>query len=304
MKRTIIAALILSLAFSVTAAAEHAESEAPAVTHRTSAAPADYVPEPKEEIITERRIPEGEQGRGENLNLNYAYGQSGYPDYLSYVEGYDKFLNENNETIILYRVGITDMSRENMDEVLDFASDRCYITFEPAPYSYNERMEVFYMLREQFPDLPLIEDWQEKQFILVTDAEGIEAVNSFLGERYTDLVFACDTDGSIYDRSGNPTGRSIDISFTGMGGEPVIGGDMGVDVIPEEKSVAPIIAVTAVLVLLLVGGGLLLRRNTVRLGSDGSAAAAAVLSTADVKRLIADSAESPRKELRDRILNL
>ncbi len=312
MKKTVITAIILSLVFSMGAtayAAEHAEkSEASATVRRTSAAPADYVPEPVEEIITEKRIPEGQQGRGELINLNYEYGRNGYPDYISYVEAYDKFLDENNNTVIQYRVGITEMSQENMDEVLELAAESCYIVFEQASHSYNERMEVFDSLRKEFPDCYIIEDWQAKQFILVTSDDETQNIIQTLGKRYSDLVLVADSSGNIYDRAGNPTGRTADIMDTGIGREPVIGGDTGVyqgtDPVGEAKSgIAPIIAViAATAVLLLAGGFILSRKAGVKLSTDGTAAASALLSRSDVKRLVSESAVTPRSQLRERIL--
>ncbi len=313
MKITAFFAILISasLIFGTAAAAEESASEAAestqaAVTRRTSAAHEDYVPEPSEEIPAEYRIPEGLQGRGELINLNYEYGQNGYPDYISYVAAYDKFLSANNEFVIQYRVGITDMSQENIDEVLELADVSCYIVFEQAAYSYNQRMEVFYELRETIPECYIIEDFEAMQFILVADEgeteQAIQQLNRLYGEQYSDLVWVADAEGNIYSRSGSPTGKKIDTTITDGGGT-LIGGEAGVGTESgSNKGMAPIIAAIATALIPALGASVILnRKSSIKPSSDGTAAVTTPLTKREVKQLVKASLEAPPSVLRERI---
>ena len=301
MKKTIITALILSLFFSSTATASANYETSVAVTYRTSAAPADYAPEPQEDSTVEYRTPEGFQGTGLNKNPEYYYHEFGYPEYLSYIAAYDKFLAEGDELVVQFRAGLTDMSQENIDEVLSVMDSSCWVVFEQASYSYNERTAVYEQLREEFPECYVSLGYDNERIIIYTPADSTEEEYlKKLNGRFAGLVFVCGSDGVLYDAAvGTATGERVSVPDGGLGsdtGGPVV--MIGVD------NTGTILLITIIAVLLFIVGGafLLMARSRIRIGSDGTAAAVAVLTKKDVKQLISDSAEAPSPHLRERIL--
>ena len=300
MKKTIITALILSLFFSSTATASANYETSVAVTYRTSAAPADYAPEPQEDISVEYRTPEGFQGTGLNRNPEHYYHELGYPEYLSYIAAYDKFLAEGDELVVQFRAGLTDMSQENIDEVLSVMDSSCWVVFEQATYSYDERTAVYEQLREEFPECYVSQGYDNERIIIYTPADSTEEEYlKKLNGRFAGLVFVCGSDGVLYDAAvGTSTGERVSVPDGGFGGDT--GGPtvmIGVD------NTGPILLICMIAALLLIAGAafLLLARHRIRVSSDGTAAAA-ILTKNDVEQLVSDSAEAPSPSLRERIL--
>lgn len=312
MKKAAITAIISSLIFSMctTAYAGAETSIAAQTTMSTMAenarpvmtAPADYTPEPQEEIVTEYRTPEGEQGRGSIKNLEYHYHNNGYPEYLSYIAAYDKMLTDENTLAVCIRAGLTDMSQESMDEILELADSSCYIVFEQASYSYRERTEIYDQLRTEFPDFYISLGYDDERIIIYTPDEKTEACLEALSGRYGGLVYVAGDDGVLYDTAvGEPTGERVTVPDGGLGGDT---GVIGVDpIIPVETDHIALITAAAVITALLITGGaiLLFRRSCIKISGDSTAAAASAFTKKDVIQLISDSTEEPSDKLRDRI---
>lgn len=313
MKNTAITAIILSIFFAFTATASAQSETSVAVQTETSiaestrqsiAAPSDYVPEPQEDIVIEYRTPEGRQGYGDNKNLDYYFHSNGYPEYISYIGAYDKFLAEGDELVIQYRAGLTDMSQENIDEVLSVMDSSCWVVFEQASYSYNERMAVYEQLRTEFPECHISFGYETEMIIIYAPEGTMEKYLEKLDGRFGGLVFVSDIDGVLYDAAvGTSIGERVSVPDGGLGGDGIITGVITNPPATETKPAFPVFAAIAAALLLLTGAAfLLIRRNHLRVNSNGTAAAAAIHTKNDVKQLISDSAESPHPELRDRII--
>ncbi len=310
MKKIIITAIISSLIFSFSMTAfAGSETSIPAQTESSMAenvrpvmtAPADYTPEPQE-VVTEYRTPDGEQGHGNIKNLEYYYHNNGYPEYLSYIAAYDKMLISDQDIAVCIRAGLTDMSQENMDEILELADSSCYIVFEQASYSYNERTDIYEQLRAEFPELYVSLGYDNESIIIYTPDGKTEACLEALSGRYKGLVYVADDDGVLYDTDvGEPTGERVTMPDGGLGGDT--GAISTGPITTAEKDRTAWIIPAAVITALLIAAGavLLLRKSRIKVSGDGTAAAASTLSKNDVVRLISDSAETPCPELRDRI---
>ncbi len=309
MKKTAITAIILSLLLSIgTTATAQSETSMAETTRPVMTAPSDYVPEPQEEISTEYAAPIGEQGRGSIKNLEYHYHNNGYPEYLSYIAAYDKVLIDDNTLAVCIRAGLTDMSQENMDEILELADSSCYIVFEKASYSYNERQEIFTQLREEFPDCYISLGYETEDIIIVAPENRTEECLKKLAGRFDGLVSVADSEGWLYDAAMCATGERISVPDAGFGveagGSAVIGGEPAVIINkPTKHGNILIIAAVAAAVMLIVGATfLVIRRSRIKLGADVTASATVVLTKKDIKRMIAGSAETPSDELKDRII--
>ena len=299
MKKTIITALILSLFFSFTATASAHYETSVAVTYQTSAAPADYAPEPQEDISVEYRTPEGLQGTGLNRNPEHYYHELGYPEYLSYIAAYDKFLAEGDVLVVQFRAGLTDMSQENIDEVLSVMDSSCWVVFEQASYSYNERVAIYEQLRAEFPECYVSLGYEIEDIHIAAPEGKTEEIIARLDGRFEGLVSIADHEGYLYDGNGQPTGERISVPETGFGGDT--GGPV---VLIKADNTGPFLLISIIAALLFIAGAafLLLARSRIRIASDGTAAAVAVLTKKDIKQLISESAETPSPSLRERIL--
>lgn len=309
MKKTAITAIILSLMLSIGATASaQSETSMAETTRPVMTAPSDYVPEPQEELVTEYAAPIGEQGRGSVKNLEYHYYNNGYPEYISYIAAYDKMLTEDDELAICIRAGLTDMSQENMDEILALADSSCYIVFEQASYSYNERQEIYTQLREEFPDCYISFGYETEDIIIVAPENRTEEYLEKLAGRFDGLVSVADSEGWLYDAAMCATGERISVPDGGLGvetdGSAVIGGEpiVIIDKTTKYGNILIIAAVAAAVMLIIGAAFLVIRRSRIKLGADGTASAAATLTKRDVMKLISDSAETPSDELKDRII--
>lgn len=249
------------------------------------------------------RTPVGEQGRGDCLNLENYYFENGYPDYLSFVFVYDKFLDENEEIALLVSAGLTDMSQENIDAVLDIADDRCYITFSEWEYSYTERKAVYDEIRAmESEDLHVWLAYDDRVSVNVLDESNLEKYREMFSEKYGDIVtvdciIAEDSivwDGGAVITPGLGTITTIpELGTTGAIAEPTD---------QNNTRTILIIAISAALVLLITGGVYLLHKSKMRISSDGTVAASVKLTNAEIERAVADSIEKPSSELKDRIM--
>ena len=309
MKKTAITAIILSLMLSIgTTASAQSETSMAETTRPVMTAPSDYVPEPQEELVTEYAAPIGEQGRGSVKNLEYHYYNNGYPEYISYIAAYDKMLTEDDELAICIRAGLTDMSQENKDAILELADSSCYIVFEQASYSYNERQEIYSQLREEFPDCYISFGYETEDIIIVAPENRTEECLEKLAGRFDGLVSVADSEGWLYDAAMCATGERISVPDGGLGvetgGSAVIGGEPAViiDKTTNYGNILIIAAVAAAVMLIIGAAFLVIRRSRIKLSADGTASAAATLTKRDVMKLISDSAETPSDELKDRII--
>ena len=304
MKKTAVTAAFLSLIMILgTSAAAHSAQSIAESSRATVAAPSDYVPEPQEEIITDYFIPEGQQGFGDVKNLEYHFHENGWPEYLSYISAYDKGMTEDGSMALMYRAGLTELSDENKAEILALADSSCYIVFEQAQYSYAQRLSVYEMLRDELPEAYVSLGYDCEAIVVYAPEGRLDDCVQHIGGRFGGLVFVADTDGTLYDGNGVPTGEKVIPFETGIGdaGGYVTGGNVQILTEPDNSGMTLAAAIAAVM-LLVVGAAVLLARSRVRVSAEGTAAAAATLTKKDVVRMIAQSNVSPSNELRERIL--
>ncbi len=250
-------------------------------------------------VADELNIPEpiGEQGRGDCLNLENYYFENGYPEYLSFVFVYDKFLDENEEIVLLASAGLTEMSQENIDAILDIADDSCYITFSEWKYSYTERKAVYDEIKAmESEDLHVWLAYDDRVSVNVLDASNLEKYRELFSEKYGDIVTVdciIAEDSIVEDGGAVITPGLGTITTTGVITEPT-----------EQNNTHTIliIAISAALLLLITGGVYLLHKSKMRISSDGTAAASVKLTNADIEKTVADSEEKPSTELKDKIM--
>lgn len=290
------------------------ESARPAVTMQSSA---DSMTSAAEDIgLTDSGIlsegeyippePIGVQGSGDVKNMESYYYENGYPEYISYINAYDKLYDEHSgSTLLMYEVGLTDMSEENRNAILSIGDETCYFSFGQATHSYNVRYKVYEELRREFPDAYVrMSDNTETIYLIALNGEQEEYIER-LGTEYGSLVAVADKDGEVYSLITGAVDGSIAPVEGGMGidgglSEIAHAGDSGGNI--EPNSTIPLIAaVCAVIIAAAVAGFLLLRRSRLRVSSDGTAAAVSRLTRAEVKKAVADSAEQPSEALRNRI---
>ncbi len=303
MKKTAITAALLSLVMILgTSAAAHSAESMAESTRATVAAPSDYVPGPQEDAVTDYYVPVGEQGCGDVKNLEYHFHENGWPEYLSYIAAYDKGIAEDGTLVLMYRAGLTELSDENKAELLALADSSCYIVFEQASYSYEQRLSVYETLRSELPDVYVSLGYDSEEIVIHAPADRLDGITEYLGGRYGELVFIADSDGVLYDGNGVPTGEKITPFETGVGdtGGIITGGDT--QILTEPDHTVPMITAAAAVLLLAAGAAVLMHHSRIRVHADGTAAATARLTRSDVLRKISESTATPSPELRERIL--
>lgn len=265
--------------------------------------------------------PTGIQGHGYTNNLEYYYHNNGYPEYISYVYGYDKFMGDDGEMYVEYEIGLTDLSEKNRNEILNIASDKCYISFAQDMFSFNYRTQVYEEMRNEFTEAHVrMADDCGRIYVYAPEGKEKEYLNQ-LGDRYFALVFICDNNGDFVYKDGTVADGTpqpgIEAGNTN-GGTALITPGLGVitTTVPELGTTGAIaeptdqnntrtiliIAISAALVLLITGGVYLLHKSKMRISSDGTVAASVKLTNAEIERAVADSIEKPSSELKDRIM--
>lgn len=230
----------------------------------------------------------GECGRGTE-HLEKYYAANGYPDYISYAFNTASEMLSEGVDVFYYDVALTENTPENRQAVLDIAAENCCINFIDAQWSYNERQAAL-------------------EEIQAMDIEGMQVTDSL----NTEFIFVYLPDGA--DESAIPLHNGLvkilplseyAVVIEDGGMDTVTAPTTGIGAIAESESAAPVWvwAGVAVIALAAVGGAaVIIRRSRVSVNSDGSAQASASAAKADIVKLIADSAETPSKELKDRII--
>lgn len=268
-------------------------------------APSEGAPSQSADLIIPEHEPQGVQGRGEHNNLEYYYHHNGYPEFISYVYGYDKFMGEDGKMYIEYEIGLTDLSEENRNSVLETASEYCYISFAQDMFSHSYRTEVYEEMRKEFPEayVSMANDCG-RIYIYAPEGKEQEYLEK-LGDRYFALVFLCDSSsGELLYSEGTagvqPEG-SAPVFDAGMGAPTT-----GAVTIPEKpdssRTVLIITLSAAIAVAVTAGAVILIRRNRARISADGTATASAALTKNDVEQALRESMEQPSPETLDRIL--
>lgn len=247
------------------------------------------------------REPVGIIGRGTANNLEYYYNNSGFPEYISYIYGYDKFMGQDGKMKVEYKVGLTDLSEENKNAVLDIASENCCILFEQGGFSFTYRAEVYLQLRDEFPEyhIRMAEDSSD---IYIYAAENKDDCLKKLDGRYEGLVFVTDEEGISYCGSGEAVGK-VDIPMAGLGVDGALTGGFEPAATETAPSLPLIAAICAAGIMLLAAVIFFLRRR-IRLSADGTAALSRKLSSSDVEELIRRNSERPSPELKQKIFNM
>lgn len=230
----------------------------------------------------------GECGKGTEYLEKY-YAANGYPDYISYAFNTALEMLSEGVDVFYYDVALTENTPENRQAVLDIAAENCCINFVDAQWSYNERQAAL-------------------EEIQAMDIDGMQVTDSL----NTEFIFVYLPDGA--DESAIPLHNGL-VKILPLSEYAVVIEDGGMDTVtvpttgigaiaePESATPVWVWAGVAVIALAAVGGAaVIIRRSRVSVNSDGSAQASAGAAKADVVKLIADSTETPSKELKDRII--
>ncbi len=271
----------------------------------STAEPSENTPPEYSDFIIPEHEPQGVQGRGEHNNLEYYYHNNGYPEYISYVYGYDKFMGEDGEMYIEYEIGLTDLSEENRNAVLETASEYCYISFAQDMFSYNYRTEVYEELRKEFPEAYVsMADNCGRIYIYAPEGKEQEYLEK-LGDRYFALVFLCDSSSGEFlyteGTSGMQPEGSAPVFDAGMGAPTT--GAVTVPEQPDNSRTVLIITLSAAIAVAVTAGAIILiRRSRTRISADGTATASAALTKKNVEQALRESMEQPSPEVKDKIL--
>lgn len=230
----------------------------------------------------------GECGKGTEYLEKY-YAANGYPDYISYAFNTASEMLSEGVDVFYYDVALTENTPENRQAVLDIAAGNCCISFVDAQWSYNERQAAL-------------------EEIQAMDIDGMQVTDSL----NTEFIFVYLPDGA--DESAIPLHNGL-VKILPLSEYAVVIEDGGMDTVtvpttgigaiaePESATPVWVWAGVAVIALAAVGGAaVIIRRSRFSVNSDGSAQASAGAAKADVVKLIADSTETPSKELKDRII--
>ncbi len=306
------AAVVLALSLVTTAYADNfSETTAFAVTtspvekYETSEAPVMTAPAEEYTYDVPAYELRGEQGRGEILNLEGYFYKNGYPNFISYIFAVDKFITDEAGNIaVIYEAGLTELTQENKDYILDLAAEDCYVEFFQAKYSYNELDAIQQEIRELKDDN--IAAFLAYDFVDVTvfDYELFGEYNKLFTEKYGDRVTVTVASDDMITGGLPVAGGGFDGGYAQT--IPEIGVAGSVPVVSEDKADSPnvplIIGISAALVIAIASGAVLLVRQRVKISADGTAVAAKRLSTADVEELVRESEEKPSEELKERIM--
>ncbi len=236
----------------------------------------------------------GECGSGTIDGLEYYYDKNGYPDYISYVFNTASEMLSNGAIVFYYDVALTENTPENRQAVLDIAAENCCISFVDAQWSYNERQAALEEIQAMDIESMQVMDSLNTEFIFVYLPDGADESAIPLHNGLVKILPLSEYAVVIEDGSMDIGGMdTVTIPTTGIGA------------IAEPESATPVWvwAGIAVIALAAVGGAaVIIHRSRVSVNSDGSAQASVGLAKADVVKLIADSTETPSKELKDRII--
>lgn len=240
----------------------------------------------------------GECGSGTIDGLEYYYDKNGYPDYISYVFNTASEMLSEGRIIFCYDVALTENTPANRQAVLDIAAENCCINFIDAQWSYNDRQAALEEIQAMDIKGMQVMDTLNTEWIFVYLPDGADESAIPLHNGLVKILPLSEYANVIED-SGMDIGAVDIVTAT----DPVI--VTGIGGTAETDSSTPMLvwAGIAVIALAAVGGAaVIIRRSRVSVNSDGSAQASASMTKSDVVKLIADSTETPSKELKDRII--
>ena len=235
----------------------------------------------------------GTGGNGTEESLEKYYGKNGYPEYISYVcnvGGESLEVTESGQFVIAwyYEVGLTDMSEENQQAVLDIAAENCYINFVQCQWSYNEREAVYNELIAMGYD-NVIMGLNTENVYVYAPGEDVPL--------YDGIVVLQDEQFATCD--GGVAGDTLAMGAATGGMETgVITG-----AIEKEQDKLPVWLWIGIAAIVMVVGGavLMLHRPGLSINADGSAQTERADNS--VEKRIADSAEAPSPDLKERIID-